>query len=467
MNTRTRYAPSPTGLQHPGGIRTALFAWLWARHSGGKFLLRIEDTDKAREAEGALEYLYESLKWLGLDWDEEPLKQSERLAIYKKYALQLIESGHAYADPYTAEEIEAFRERAKADKKPFLYRDHRPDNPPEWDGSQPLRFRVPELKAYTWQDAVRDKLSAGPEALDDFILIKSDGYPTYNFAHIVDDHEMEITHVLRGEEFIASTPKFLSVHEAFGWQPPVFGTMPLVLGREGGKKLSKRDGSVAILDYRGQGYLPDALNNFLATLGWNDGTEQEIFTTAELIEKFSLERIQHSPARFDIERLMSINAQHIRRKSLEDLLQEAVRFWPPEASSSSDDYKKQVLGLVQERLRHLSELPELTSFFFTDLPVDPSLIDSSKQLSQLPKSQLKQLLEASSTELELSDFSAEDLQDKLNQLRETTGQKPAVLFSLIRIATTQSPASPALADSLAVLGKETVLRRIDTQITSL
>lgn len=467
MNVRTRYAPSPTGLQHPGSIRTALFGWLLARSQGGQFLLRIEDTDKAREVEGATDYLYESLKWLGLDWDEEPLKQSDRLDVYKKYAGQLIESGHAYADPYAAEEVEAFRERAKADKKPFLYRDHRPKNPPKWDGSQPLRFRVSELKPHAWTDAVRGKLSAGPEALDDFILIKSDGYPTYNFAHIIDDYEMKITHVLRGEEFIASTPKFLAVYEALGWQPPVFATMPLVLGREGGKKLSKRDGSQPILDYREQGYLPEAINNFLATLGWNDGTEQEVFTMDELVEKFDLSRIQRSPARFDITRLESLAGQHMRRAPIDKLVQFAEGFWPPEAADAEQEYKKQVLALVQERLKYLAELPELTCFFFTDLPVNPDLIASHTQLSGLFPEGLRELLQVSRAALESTAYDAESLGNTLNQLLATTNQPPAVLFSLIRIATTQSPASPALAETLAVLGKQAVLRRLQIQLDSL
>ncbi len=467
MTVRTRYAPSPTGLQHPGSIRTALFGWLLARSQSGQFLLRIEDTDKAREVEGATEYLYESLQWLGLDWDEEPVKQSDRLDIYKQYAQELISNGHAYADPYTSQEVETFREQAKTDKKPFLYRDHRPENPPQWDGTQPLRFRVPELKTYAWTDAVRGNLSAGPEALDDFILIKSDGYPTYNFAHIIDDYEMEITHVLRGEEFIASTPKYLAVYEALGWKPPVFATMPLVLGREGGRKLSKRDGSLPILDYRDQGYLPEAINNFLATLGWSDGTEQEVFTMSELVEKFRLERIQRSPARFDLTRLDSLSGQHIRQTPIEELYVRAAGFWPMEADSAEDDYKKKVLGLVQERLKYLAELAELTRFFFTDLPIDPSLIASSKQLAELPKESLRELLRVSRDVLDKSKFDTESLSATLNQLLETTGQKPAVLFSLIRIATTQSPASPALAEMLTVLGKETALRRLDNQLEDL
>jgi glutamyl-tRNA synthetase len=467
MHVRTRYAPSPTGLQHPGNIRTALFAWLLARSQGGAFLLRIEDTDKAREVDGAVDYLYESLRWLGLDWEEEPLKQSKRLSTYRRYARQLIKSGHAYADPYTAAEVETFREQAKQDKKPFLYRDHRPKDLPEWDGSQPLRFRVPELKTYTWKDAVRGRLSAGPEALDDFILIKSDGYPTYNFAHIVDDHESEITHVLRGEEFIPSTPKFLAVYEALGWEPPILATMPLVLGHEGGKKLSKRDGSLPILEYRDQGYLPEALNNFLASLGWNDGSKQEVFSTTELVKKFSLERIQRSPARFDHDRLVSLNGQHIRQMSLKELYGRTEDFWPEEAAAHEESYRIRVLALVQERLKFLSELPELTRFFFTDLPIDASLITGNEQLSELPPEGLRELLSVSRATLEQNSFETDELHKALNLLLDKTGQSPGVLFSLIRIATTQAQASPALGDTLAVLGHDTSLRRIDAQLAVL
>lgn len=467
MKVRTRFAPSPTGLLHPGVVRTALFAWLLARHNEGQFLLRIEDTDKAREVEGAIEHLEDSLKWLGLGWDEEPVRQSARLDVYKKYAAELVEKGLAYADPFTPEQIEEFRKKSASAKKPFLIRDYRPDRIPEWTDGQALRFRTPSLKSYEWQDAIRGKLSAGPEALDDFIILKSDGFPTYNFANVIDDHLMEITHVLRGEEFIASIPKYLALYEAFGWEPPVNATMPLVLGIEGGKKLSKRDGSLPLLEYRDQGYLPEAMNNFLVSLGWNDGTEQEIFSMDELIKKFELERVQKSPARFDIERLKWLNGAHIRQKPLDDLYPLSEKFWPDEAAEFDKDYKQKVLGLIQERLKFLAELPELTRFFFADLPIDASLISENKQLKNLGAVELKQLLGAARAKLEGSDFGLEDLADRLNELLKETGQKPAVLFSLIRIATTQAPASPGLADTLNLLGASRSLKRIDALLKTL
>ncbi|MCA9339095.1 glutamate--tRNA ligase, partial [Candidatus Saccharibacteria bacterium] len=277
--TRTRFAPSPTGLLHVGAARTALFAWLIARQNNGKFILRIEDTDKAREVEGSIAHIQESLHWLGISWDEgpknggkfAPYQQSQRLEIYRQWAQKLIDAGRAYADPYSPEELQSFREEAKANKKPFLYRNHRPENPPTWDGSQPLRFKS-EPKSYTWNDAVMGELSSGKEVIDDFILIKSDNYPTYNFCHIVDDALMQITHVIRSQEFISSVPKFLNLYEALEIQPPIMATLPFVMGASGNKKLSKRDGAKDLLDYKREGYLPEALMNFLATLGWNDGT---------------------------------------------------------------------------------------------------------------------------------------------------------------------------------------------------
>lgn len=471
---RTRFAPSPTGYLHVGGIRTALFAWLVARQNNGKFILRFEDTDKKREVEGARDHLIASLRQLGLEYDEGPdisgpygpYVQSERLDSYKSWAEKLIASGRAYADPYTPEEVQKFREDAQTAKKPFLYRNHRPENPAAWDGTKPLRFKS-EPQPYTRTDAVMGELKTGPEVIDDFILIKSDGYPTYNFAHIIDDYEMAITHIIRGQEFLASIPNYLNLYEALDITPPIMATMPHVLGPDGKKKLSKRDGAKDVLDYIRDGYLPEALVNFIATLGWNDGTEQEIFTVPELIEKFTLDRVQRSGARFDEQRLLWMNGAHIRELPLDDLFGRVKDFWPVEAGGYDDDYKKKVLALVQERLKYFKELPDLTRFFFVDLPVNPELISTHKQLKKVEQAELKTLLQQSREVLEASDFTVDDLTERLNTLLETTGQKPAVLFSLIRIATTQAPSSPGLGDTLAVLGKERSLKRIDETLASL
>lgn len=474
-SVRTRFAPSPTGFMHVGAARTALFAWFLARQqSDGAFILRIEDTDKQREVEGSIEHIIKSLHWLGIEWDEgidnggphAPYLQSDRLELYIEWAQRLIDAGRAYADPYTTAEIDAFREQAKADKRPFLYRDHRPENPPIWDGTQPLRFKS-EPKVYKWNDAVMGELSAGEEAIDDFILIKSDGFPTYNFCHIVDDATMGVTHILRSQEFISSTPKFLNLYEALNIERPVLATLPYVMAIDGKKKLGKRDGAKDILAYEQEGYLPEAMVNFLATLGWNDGTEQEVFSVDELTKAFSLDRVQKSPARFDEQRLLWLNGQHIRQLTLDDLATRVAPFWPEAAKNADESYRRTVLALAQDRLKVLSDLNGLTRYFFEEPTIDWSLVDGNKQLSKLSREDHQALLQQASIALgEVNDWTAEAIQAALNQLLETTGQKPGILFSLVRIATTWAPFSPALDQTLATLGKETVLHRLNQAITS-
>ncbi len=466
MKVRTRFAPSPTGYLHVGGVRTALFAWLVAKQAGGQFVLRIEDTDRERHVEESEQHIIESLDWLGLKPDEGPFRQSERLDIYKEWAQKLIDSGRAYADPTTEVELNRLRQEAKSAKKPFLYREHRPENPPAWDGSQPLRFKS-DPKPYQWHDEVMGDLSTGPEVIDDFILVKSDGFPTYNFAHIVDDHLMEISHVTRSSEFLSSVPNFLNLYEALGIDRPKLATLPVVLGPDGKKKLSKRDGAKDILDYKRDGYLPGALSSFMASLGWNDGTEQEIFTLKQLIDKFDLSRVHHSGAKFDERRLEWVNGHFIRQTPLDELYKLAEPFWPATARSYDDSYKKAVLALVQERLKYLAELPELTGFFFEELPVNLELISQNKQLKGFSGQELIDFLQRSRDVIESSDFSHADLSEKLNKLLDATGQKPGVIFSLIRIATTWAPASPELAGSLQVLGKDKTVARLDGALKAL
>lgn len=467
MTIRTRFAPSPTGALHSGVVRSALFAWLLARQNDGQFLLRIEDTDQKREIEGGTENIKESLHWIGLNWDEgpdiegpfAPYIQSQRLDIYKKYAQELVDKGLAYADPYSVEELQALREKAQAEKRPFLYREHRPENPPHWDGSQPLRIKL-EPKAWSWDDAVMGEVKMGPEMIDDYIIIKADGFPTYNFCHIIDDHLMGITHVLRSQEFISSVPKFLATHEALGWESPINAILPQVMDETGKRKLSKRNGAKPILEYRDMGILPSAMINFLATIGWNDGTEQEIYTVDELIEKFSLSRVQRSGGVFDEQRLIYLNGVHIRRLSLDELFDKVADFWPESASSVSDEYKKAVLALVHERLKFFAELPELTKFFFEEPTVSEELFSSSKQLKKLKKPERAVMLTKVLVSLDASDFSESDLEERMRKLVDDLATKPGVLFGLIRIAITGSTIAPGLFETMHVLGKKKVLNRI-------
>lgn len=363
----TRFAPSPTGFMHIGGARTALFAYLFARQNNGIFILRIEDTDKSREVDGSIAHIQESLKWLGIDWDFGPNNpgkygsclQSDRLGLYKTHALKLVEQGLAYPDPYTDEEMEKFRAAADLEKRPFLYRNHRPEVTAKWNGSAPLRFKVPEIKRYKWHDEVRGELSAGEEMLDDFIILKSDGYPTYNFAHIIDDLEMGVTHVMRGQEFISSMPKFLSLYDALQIPYPVFVTLPPIMGPDGKKKLGKRDGAKDLLDYRADGYLPEAMQNFLALIGWNPGGEQELYSDAELIKAFSLSKIQRSGGAFNEEKLRWMNKCYLETQSLEfklsylsDALPENVKQLP----QFENDRLRRLVPVVFERVHNKVEI---------------------------------------------------------------------------------------------------------------
>ncbi len=467
----TRFAPSPTGFLHIGSIRTALYGYLLAKKTGGKFILRIEDTDKVREVEGGVEIIHQTLQALKLNWDQE-FKQSNRLDIYKKWAERLVEKGLAYADNLRAEEVEAWREDAKLNKKPFLYRDYITEKRKvEWVyGENVLRLKS-NPKRWDWHDMVRGDLTAGPEAVDDLVLIKADGYPTYNFCHIVDDFEMGITHILRGDEFISSTPKFLSIYEALDIEHPEFVTLPPIMAPSGKKKLSKRDGAKGALEYLADGVLIDGLLNFLALLGWNPGkgNNQEIFTVDQLIGEFSIAGIGKSGANYDEKRLEWINGHHIRALSLDQLFDPAKNFMPKEAAAFSEAYQKQVLSLVQERLKFLNELPELTSFFFkkpeltkAELLDVKGLVDYShpELVSGSPKNSAKFMITRTLNLIKNSDFSPEDLQIKLNKDLEDLETKPAILFALLRNALTGARFTPPLNDTMSVLGKDEVEERL-------
>ncbi len=472
-NIVTRFAPSPTGYIHIGNVRSAIYPYLLARQNDGKMILRIEDTDRGRYVEGATELIEDTLKWLGLDWDEgplvggpnEPYFQSERLDIYMRWVQKLIDAGRAYADPTPPEKIEEYRRECSEKKIPFLYRNFRPDNPPKWEKGMPIRFKaVP--KSYDWTDAVMGDMHSGPEVLDDIILIKKDGYPTYNFAHIVDDAEMGVTHVMRGVEYLSSTPNYLALYEAFGLERPVLVSLPHILAPQGNKKLGKRDGAKSATEYRDDGVLPEAMLNYLACLGWNDGTEQEIYTKAELIERFSLDRIQNSGARYDETKLLWMNGQWIRRifdeQGARALYDRTVNFWPDEAKSSTEEYRIRVLTIIYDRLKTLSDLRTMTNYFFEDPKIDINEILTNKFLKKMSEAEIEGLLKMVVARLTALDvWDSDSLQIALNKLLEETGKKPAELFSLIRIAVSFAPFSPALNLTLDVLGRETTLARLN------
>lgn len=473
MKAITRFAPSPTGYIHIGNVRSAIYPYLVAKQSGGKMILRIEDTDRERYVEGATELIEDTLKWLGLDWDEGPIVggpngpyfQSERLDLYMKWAQKLIDEGRAYADPTPAEKIEAYRKECNEKKVPFLYRNFRPENPPKWEPGMPIRFKtIP--KEYEWEDAVMGKMHTGPEVLDDIILIKKDGYPTYNFAHIVDDAEMGVTHVMRGVEYLSSTPNYLALYEAFGLERPILVSLPHILAPTGNKKLGKRDGAKSATEYRDDGVLPEAMLNYLACLGWNDGTEQEIYTKDELIEKFSLARIQNSGARYDETKLLWMNGQWIRRifdeQGAKALYDRTNGFWPEEAFKYDENYRVKVLSIIYDRLKVLSDLKTMTTYFFVDPTIDLSMLIENKFLKKLSEAEIESLLKTSIRRLtDLSSWTADDIQNVLNDLLTETGKKPAELFSLLRLAVSFAPFSPALNLTFETLGRETTLARLN------
>ena len=474
----TRYAPSPTGFQHIGGIRTALFAYLWARKNHGTFILRIEDTDKNREVAGAIEHTKNALAWLGIDYDFGPdapgpfgsCIQSERLDRYRHYAEQLVAKGLAYPDPYSTEEVQAFRDEATAANQPFLFRNHRPDTTTAWDGTTPLRFKVPEIKRYTWHDAVRGELSAGEEMLDDFIIMKADGYPTYNFAHIIDDYEMGVTHVMRGEEFIASTPKFLSLYDALEIAWPVFVTLPPIMGPDGKKKLSKRDGAKDILEYKTDGYLPEALRNFLALIGWNPGGEQELFPGDELIQAFTLEKIQRSGGAFNEEKLRWMNRQYLHTMSDTDFFTYCHTALPARVvalDQYSDERLMRLLPTIKERIDVAHELTTEAEageydWAFSRPTVEPVML---KWKNDPDENAAYPRLTQTTALLAEADFSTpESIKATLWPYAESEG-KGEVLWPL-RVALTGKERSPDPFTVAYVLGQTETLRRIETVLPS-
>ncbi len=483
----TRFAPSPTGFMHIGSIRTALFAYLWARKNNGTFILRIEDTDKEREVPGSIEHIQRSLAWLGIDWDFGPDKrgpfgsciQSERLPTYHEFAQKLLAKGLAYPDPYTHEEVEAFKKQSELEKKPFLYRNHRPkialeaspEKPAVWDGKQPLRFKVPVIKRYHWHDIVRGDLEAGEEALDDFILIKGDGYPTYNFAHIVDDYHMNVTHIFRADEFISSTPRFLSLYNALEIPIPAFVTLPPILRDDRTKKLGKRDGAKDILEYRNEGFLIDAITNFLALIGWNPGGDVELFDRAELLKLFTLEKIQKAGAVFNEEKLLWMNKQYLGKLSDEAFLTSAKSFLPENFISNvlTPSQLEKVAPLIREKIHVFSEIPSLfapdgeLSFVTTFNAIDglpykkESLMWKQETDIIQTKNHLKYVIDALNA-LSDTDFSAEKVKEVVWPYAEKIG-KGNVLWPM-RYSLSGKDKSPDPFIIASILGKKETMHRL-------
>lgn len=473
---RVRYAPSPTGLQHIGSVRTALFAYLFARSQNGEFLLRIEDTDRERYDDESLQDIFDTFAWLGLRWDEGPdvggeygpYIQSERLDIYHGYAAQLVDAGHAYPAFDTAQELAAQREasegkggydrrfRDMSDEQLASYRDR---------GIAPvIRFKTPLDGATRCDDVVLGELTWKNEDLPaDPVLMKSDGFPTYHLAAVVDDHLMEISHIMRGPEWVPSTPIHVLLYEAFGWKPPVFCHLPLVVG-EDGKKLSKRHGATRVLEFRERGYLPEALINYLARVGWSYDDKQEIFSLEELERIFSLAKINKAPAVFDYQKLEWLNGHYIRERSPESLAKAIVPFMQRAGLVSEppgEGEMQTILGaapLIQERLKYLSDAPNLIRFLFEE----PREIDPDEMVpKKLDRRQTATLLEAAEQLIAgVPDATDEENEERFRALAAELDTKLGNLLMPIRVAVTGSRVSPPLFGSIRLLGAEASERRV-------
>ncbi len=483
-SVRVRFAPSPTGYPHVGNIRTALFNWLFARHCGGSFIVRIEDTDVTRKVEGAVKAILDGLKWLGLNWDEGPevggkygpYFQSQRLEKYLETAQRLVAQDNAYYCYCSTQRLEEMRAEQVRRKQPPGYdrrcrdlsREERAKKEAEGITSV-VRFKTPLEGQTRFNDLIRDDVVFENSTIDDFVLLKSDGYPTYHLANIVDDHLMEISHVLRAEEWLSSTPRHLLMYRALGFEPPLFAHLPMILG-PGRAKLSKRHGAVSITEYYEQGYLPEAMVNFLALLGWSLDDRTEILTRQELAGNFSLERISRTAALFNQDKLDWMNGVYIRNLTADEFFTAVEPYLMKDelagkALISNEKYVRNILPLVQERAKTLVEVVELTQFFFVEeLDYAPDLL-IGKNMNQ---ESATQALEVSQQRLEqLEAFDAESLEVVLRPLAVELGLKTGQLFGALRTAVTGRTATPPLFQTMAVLEKERCLRRIEAALNRL
>ncbi len=477
MNTdsvRVRFAPSPTGYLHVGGLRTALYNYLFAKKNNGKFVLRIEDTDRNRYVEGAVENLINSLNWVGLEYDEGPEKdggfgpyfQSDRLELYHKYAKELIDKGYAYYAFDTPERLQQLREeqqkkglQTKYDKRDLHLTKEEVEAKLKAGEPYVIRLNVPANERIIINDVIRGRVEFNTDTIDDQILIKSDGFPTYHMANVVDDHLMQITHVIRGEEWLPSTPKHVLLYNYLGWEPPVFAHLPLLLNSDR-SKLSKRQGDVAVEDYREKGYLKEALVNFVALLGWNAGDDQEFYLMEELIEKFSLEGVNKAGAVFNLDKLNWLNGEHIRTKTPEELLP----LYKEELAKSkyadltlTEEYMLSIIKAMKERVGFVREFIENCPYFYEE----PTDYDETV-LKKRWKSDSEELLRKLRDEFAaLENPGKEEFEACLRAAAEKFGVGTGKLIHPVRLAVSGVGHGPGVFDLLAILGKEKVISRID------
>ncbi|PYZ91833.1 glutamate--tRNA ligase [Salipaludibacillus keqinensis] len=479
QQVRVRFAPSPTGHLHIGGARSALFNYLYARNQNGKFIVRIEDTDQARNVDTATEKLMESMKWLGIDWDESvdlggphaPYQSMERLDIYNKYVNQLLEEGKAYHCYMTEEELEQEREeqRSRGETPKYSGRDRNLTEDQkrayEAEGRKPVvRFLVPSSQEIVVNDEVRGKVTFEAEGIGDFVIVRQDGIPTYNFAVVIDDHLMEISHVIRGEEHLSNAPRQVLLFEALGWTPPIFAHASLILN-EDRQKMSKRDESIIqfVEQYRDLGYLPEAIVNFIALLGWSPGGEEEILTKDQLINQFSLKRVIKAPAVFDTQKLAWMNNQYMKETDEDRVvwlalphLVKAGRL-PEFMSEKQKQWAYDLIVLHQEKMSYGAEIVELTELFFREE------IDYNEEAKEiLSEEQVPEVLRAFKDKLsELEEFTADAVKKSIKAVQKETGHKGKKLFMPIRVAVSGQMHGPDLPQTIALLGRPVVIKRLE------
>ena len=471
MKVRTRFAPSPTGYMHIGNLRTAIFEYLLAKKYNGSFILRIEDTDQERQVDGAIEFIYKTLNLCGFKIDEGPMNdkgygpyiQSERKEIYKKYALKLVEMGKAYYCFCTEDELEEMRKKAEMRKKPFHYdgrcsrlskekiKENLANNVP-----YVIRQKMPKTGVTEVDDIVYGKVKIDNSILDDQILLKSDGFPTYNFANVIDDHLMEITHVIRGKEYLDQTAKYNLLYEAFGWEKPIYAHVAMVLG-EDGNKLSKRNGDASFMDLYNVGYLPDAIVNYLCLLGWSPSINQEVFTLDELIKNFDENRISKSSSQYDIMKLRWFNAQYIKKMPDDEYLEWVKQYFKRDVSNKSIDWINKLLLIYKNHLNYGEEINELTEHFFIDK------IELNTEAKEFMESDsiIDDVIKSFKDEvLNINEWNIENINNAINNVKNNIGVKGKLLYMPIRIKASGFMHGPELADTLYLIGKDVIVERL-------
>jgi len=465
----TRFAPSPTGDLHIGGLRTALYSYLFAKKHGGKFVLRIEDTDQARYKQGSVDTILQSFKWAGIDYDNPNriVYQSKRTEIYKKYADELIKNKHAYYCFCTPETLKQMRteqmeagEAAKYDRRCLKLTGQEIQEKIKNNEPYVIRLKIPQGKT-EFTDIIRGEIEIDNKEIDDQILMKSDGFPTYHLANVVDDYEMKITHVIRAEEWLPSTPKHIILYSALSWQVPEFAHVPMVLAPDK-SKLSKRHGAVSVLEFKKMGYLPEALVNYLALLGWNPGDEREIFSLEELVKEFDLKKVHSAGAIFDINKLEWMNGHYIREMDIDEL----VKLCKPYLKNHDDNYIKKVVALEQDRLKEISDITETTEYFFKDPEYKTELLKWRKADLADAKEKLKFLIKELKSIPETG-WTLTDLKQLiLDSIKANKFQNGNVLWPM-RVALTGKDKSPGPFEVAEVLGKDESLKRLGIAVKKL